>query len=313
MKIAFLFQREAPFDAQTVRTAPSGGTEKAVAYLAEALKRRGHQVEIQTNPTCSLLHPPDVVIAQEAKLFQRDGGAGKRYPDAKAIWWSHHFDDQAVTIQAAPYARVYADASVCLSECQRERLAETLKISAEVIRYGVNLDEIKPSSKIPARLIYCSTPFRGLARIPELWPRLKGRVPSATLHVCSGMGIYGQQTDDEAYQGLYDQLNSLDGVYVHGPLNEIELFEKLRNAQVFFYPCDWAETYCLALDEALAHGCYPITSGLAALGERAHAFDFEKDTWIDAIEDLSNGVEPPSFIVAPRSWDEAALEWEKLF
>lgn len=310
MKIAFLFHRDKEFNGETVRNEPCGGTEKAVVYLSEALERRGHQCEIEWKAGC-LSFEPDVVIAQEAILFQ--GIEGERFPGASHIWWTHHFADQSVTIQNAPYARAFCDDYVCLSEVQRQDLYERFKIDCKPIRYGVNPDEAVKSVKIKGRLIYASTPFRGLARIVDLWPRLKARVPYATIDICSGMGIYGQEANDASYRELYDELRALDGVYVHGPLNQEELFAKFAEAQALLYPCDWAETYCLTLDEALMHGCYPITTGFAALGERAHGFDFDKDMWINAVEDLSNVKNPPGILKQPISWDEVAEQWEAIF
>lgn len=125
---------------------------------------------------------------------------------------------------------------------------------------------VKPSGKI--RLIYTSTPWRGLKFLTEAWTRLKRS--DVELVVYSGTKIYGQEfhaREHHKFVPLYDRLQSLPGVtYIDYATNE-EVRQALRSAHIMAYPSTFEETSCLAAIEALAAGCKVVTTSYGALPE----------------------------------------------
>ena len=301
------------FDWHTVRTMPSGGTEKCFAFLAEALTLRGHAVTLATTEAVindcvtNRPHDFDVVITQYASMFEA-------FPEkTRKIWWSHHFSNQDLARNNASAAHQYATAVVTLSHCHQADLRTHLGIQSTIIGHGVWLKDVVQGNKDPYRLIYASTPFRGLEQIPELFKRIKAQEPRATIAICSGMGIYGMADQDSHYQDIYNQLKAVDGVELKGPLNQAELYAEYAKASVLFYPCNWAETYCLALDEAFAHGCLAITTGVGALWERASLICRNPDEMVPCVLDyFSKKIEPPPLFKV-NDWLEVAEQWETLF
>lgn len=299
MKILFIFPRPKAYDSQSVREFPSGGTEKAVIFLGEAFQKLGHDVHTITTldgVATMTEHNPDVVITQEAQYLEL-------FPKAKKVWWTHHFSDQPVMIRSAAYGRCFADKIVTLSTCQRNDLLTRFKLDSVTIGHGVWLGEVAPVvEKDPYRLVYASTPFRGLERIPDLFRRIKEAEPRATIGIASSMSTYGDTEGDKQYKRIFDELRSIDGVELLGALNQSQLYAEFAKASIFFYPCTWAETYCLVMDEAIAHGCRPVVSALGALPERATA----------TIDFVEPALTKPAFQLhqEPKDWMEVAKEWE---
>jgi glycosyltransferase involved in cell wall biosynthesis len=302
-----------PFDWHTVRNMPMGGTEKCFAFLAEALAMRGHTVTLATTDAIiedcvrNRSHDFDVVIAQNAHVFPVFPAATKK------LWWSHHFSNQDLASKNAAIARHHATAVVTLSQCHQSDLQTHLGIESTVIGHGVWLKDMVQGVKDPYRLIYASTPFRGLDLIPALFQKIKAREPRATMAICSGMGIYGMADQDSQYQSLYNNLRSLAGVEFLGALNQTRLYEEYAKAAIFFYPCTWPETYCLALDEAVAHGCFSITTGVGALWERASVICRTPDEMVTQVLKCFSQKTDSAPQFRASNWPDVAKQWEVLF
>lgn len=322
MNILFICPREKPFNSQTVRELPCGGTEKAHIYLGEAFQKLGHDVSWVTTPdelqaTLNCVdylpggqHIYDVVITQQAELLEH-------FPNARKVFWSHHFADQAITIQQAAFARCFADKIVTLSQCHAKHLKDTLRLKSVIIGYGVWLNEVVKAEKDPYRLIYASTPFRGLDRVPELFQAIKEREPRATITIASSMRTYGEAQSDSEYTHLFKRLSEMEGVTLTGPLNQQQLFQEYAKASIFFYPNTWPETFCLALEEALVHDCNPFTTDLGALSERANTCRMDElveDVLTDFRIGENTGCAFDHSIYMkhqPKDWLEVAKEWQE--
>jgi glycosyltransferase involved in cell wall biosynthesis len=101
---------------------------------------------------------------------------------------------------------------------------------------------IDKSFDVP-RLIHTSTPYRGLDVLADAFPIFADRFPDARLTVLSGMEIYGDD-DNSAFQSIFDKLGSTPQVEVLKPVGKVELYGRLRDANVLSYPSTFAETFC---------------------------------------------------------------------
>jgi hypothetical protein len=301
LKILFAFPALKPYNSELVRSGSCGGTEKAVTFLGEALSQLGYDVDYaRTTEEIAALsgNPTDVVITQEAAIFE------KLDESVQKVWWVHHYADQPAVERNAAYARIYDAAIICLSQVQALEIARIHKMESFIIPHGIWFEELAQGvERDPYRLIYASTPFRGLERIPDLFRAIKAREPKATIAICSSMSVYGQ--DDDKYKPLFDELAAIDGVELLGAKNQSELYAEFARSQTLFYPCNWRETYCLALDEAVAHGCYPIVPDIGCFGERVDTFDDLVDAALMVLG------QPAKCHFKPLSWLEVARLWEK--
>ena len=134
----------------------------------------------------------------------------------------------------------------------------------------------------PIKLIYTSTPWRGLNVLLAAMQLVKNK--DVHLDVYSSTQVYGdhfKSKNDNTYQSLYNQASALKNVtYVGYKPNEY-IKENLKNYHIFAYPNIWEETSCIALIEAMAAGLYCITTDYGALFETGSEFvtylPYEKD------------------------------------
>ena len=117
---------------------------------------------------------------------------------------------------------------------------------------------------------YSSTPFRGLDVLTELWPYIyaecEKRGVKPKLWVFTGMALY--DWSDDNFKGMYDRLNSMQGVTLFGPVPQYELYKYLAQTKVMLYPNTFLETSSMAVVEAIACGNWVVTTDLGALNEQ---------------------------------------------
>jgi hypothetical protein len=332
LKILMVFTHRHAYDAKSVRLAPSGGTEKTVVFLSEALEGLGHQVtlitslsdlkafeqEIQTSTEPNISF--DVLITQEARLF--DSSWAAKMPRLKKVWWCHHYPDQPIIQRNAAYGRVFADAIVTLSQTQQNAFLMGLKLKTLTIPHGVHKHELvgqdngqSDIKKNPFQLVYASTPFRGLGLACEIYTIALQKESRLQWAIASSMNTYGDAQGDERFQGLFQTLKQLKGVKLLGALSQQNLYEVYAQSTWFFYPCTWPETYCMAMDEAVAHGCIPLVRDEGCLSERVTPIFTKKMTLDEMAEALLinlDSKESQSWIRQPvLDWQEVGQQWHQ--
>ena len=280
MKFAFFASNAVPFHARSLEERPLGGTETAVLRLAEALQLRGHQVTVFTpheNPPPSLPRylplrsveshePVDVFVSVRDWI-----PTFYKVPAKKRFLWTGDSFDQFMNygIGDRRIAKVL-DGLLCVSQWQAKALCEASGFPIEKawkLANGIELKAFeKTIEKKRKRLIYSSTPYRGLEHIPRLFLELKKKHPDLECHVFSSYKIYDQKETSD-YVALVESLKSQTGIVVHGSVLQAQLAEEFLKSSILFYPCHFEETSCITAMEAMAAGCVVLSSHLGALPE----------------------------------------------
>jgi glycosyltransferase involved in cell wall biosynthesis len=130
-----------------------------------------------------------------------------------------------------------------------------------------NPHELADAKARELRLVYTSTPFRGLAILLACFPAVHRRHPHCWLDVYSSMQVYYQSGAQDPYSKLYEQCKSIPGIRYRGSVSQPVLAKELAASSVLAYPNTFAETSCIAVMEALAAGLLVVTSDLGALSE----------------------------------------------
>ena len=145
-----------------------------------------------------------------------------------------------------------------------------------VIKNGVEKTKarnLKYTKGKPIKLIYTSTPWRGLNVLLGAMQLVKN--PLVSLDVYSSTQIYGDRfksANDEKFKDLYEQAKLIPNVkYIGYKPNEF-IKENLKNYHMFVYPNVWEETSCIAAIEAMAAGLYCVTTNYGALFETCAEF-----------------------------------------
>jgi len=236
----------------TPNSAPMGGTELILANLKAALPELTEQVQIIcSRPEQYTLDPdkPKVLWLQDlpqdpASQVLRDEGYRKQFN--RIVFVSHWQQQMYNLFLGIPYSHGTV-------------------IKNAVPQFAAQFPKPKPDGKL--QFIYTSTPHRGLAVLAAAADKLAKERQDWELHVYSSFNIYGWHEHDKQFQPLYEALQKNPCVVYHGSKPNAEVREALKQAHVFAYPSIYAETSCMAAQEAMMAGCLAITSNFGALPE----------------------------------------------
>ncbi len=288
-----------PFSLATVRGETSlGGSESAAIGLAQALAARGHDVHIwatkleqagdyhgvfwhqaeQELPACLAMGAPDVFISlRMPQVF------ALQIPAKLNILWNQ--DLLALPDKGAGIMGLLAqvDHVAFVSAFHRKQWCDLQPMLAPMAWVTTNaidpaLLPAQPVEKVPHRFIYISRPERALKPLLQMWPRIRERIPDATLAICRYESMYdGEGSNVARMCASFDQMTAqvaqkVGGIEVLGHLGKRELYAEIARAQLMLYPgiSDFAETSCVAAIEAQANGTPLIASWKGALPETLH-------------------------------------------
>lgn len=153
------------------------------------------------------------------------------------------------------------DKVVVLSEFQKKLLMDAYDISSEkikIIGHGLSPIAFDETNKIKYRFIWTSDASRNLDFLLKIFPRIKSEFQSAELH------IFRDHLSDE--QKIFIA-NHSEYIKHRGFLPNEKIQEEFLKADVWLYPTQFLETYCLSALEAMRAGCLCITTSEGSLSE----------------------------------------------
>jgi glycosyltransferase involved in cell wall biosynthesis len=117
------------------------------------------------------------------------------------------------------------------------------------------------------RIVYTSTPQRGLDILLPVFEKLAVKYPFIHLDVFSSFKIYGWDEADKQFELLYERCRNHPQITYHGFVSNDILREHLTKSHIFAYPSIWLETACLSLIEAMSAGLVCVHPNYGALPE----------------------------------------------
>lgn len=187
------------------------------------------------------------------------------------IWQHLSYDQQGVALLSNADFVSKVQYFVFVSHWQYEKFRSIFNLpSAKCFVVQNATDSIVPADKPKdkVKLIYTSTPWRGLELLLEAYSRLDR--DDIELEIYSGTSIYGPsfaQTTKGQYDALYERAKTLKNCTHTEYAPNAEVKKALQSAHIFAYPSVFEETSCLAAIEAMTHGCRAVVSNLGALPE----------------------------------------------
>lgn len=246
---------------------------------------------------------------------------GPIHPSKPNILWEHlNTNEQAAQgLKNKDYVR-RLDRIVFVSDWQREKFIREFELPAYkclTIRNAIEPIPLHEKPKGKIRLIYTSTPWRGLDRLIEAYKVLDRDVE---LVVYSGTSIYGQSFHEQTHHqftGLYDELKKLPRTthIEYAPNSEVR--QALQEAHILAYPNTWEETSCLSAIEALAAGCKVVTTRNGALPETCGDWAYYADLndFVDVLRKVIDNYQydqgQANYYNTHYSWD-ARFTWPML-
>lgn len=158
-----------------------------------------------------------------------------------------------------------------------------------VINNGVESIEehTKPNPNDTLRLMYYSTPHRGLDVLYHVFNQLSQEHENLELNVFSSFDLYGWEQRDKPYEELFKKLEDHPNINYSKSVSNERIREEIKRSHILAYPSTWQETSCLVLIEAMMGGLVCVHSSLGALPETSMGltdmYQFSEDKNVHAI------------------------------
>jgi glycosyltransferase involved in cell wall biosynthesis len=238
---------------------PKGGTE----ILKEQLIAQLEPGSIDgVNLIGSICHP---------QLIQKD--------KTNVVWQHLSYDQPNVQYMRDRKFVDSVDYFIYVSHWQYNKFREHYQIpeyKSFIIKNATPKFEVKPKvmdGKI--KLLYSSTPWRGLAILIKAIDILNKTRDDFELDIYSSTRIYGdmfEQSEKGKFDTLFDKCKNTANVNFRGyGLNE-QIRQALDDTHIYVYPSIFEETSCLAVIEAMSAGCHVVTTNYGALPETCGEF-----------------------------------------
>jgi glycosyltransferase involved in cell wall biosynthesis len=270
---------------ETIKKFGMGGSETMAMEMAKRLAALDNRVRVYCS--CGIASTFDGVEYYPSNLYQnltcdvlvvsRNAAMlGDQYGiEAKLkLLWVHDI----FAINATNELLLKADRILALSEWHKSNLTNWHNLHPEhvvVTRNGIDLtrfDKTVPRDRF--KCVNSSSPDRSWPILLEVWPKIKERVPAATLHLFYGFKNWEfvakhDQNQMNLIHFLKAKIKEMEplGVVYHDRVNQQELAEEYLSAGAWLYSTWFSETSCLSAMEAQAAGTRMISSTIAALNE----------------------------------------------
>ena len=323
-----------------------GGTEFCIIKLSEALQRLGHEVTVTVytlNEVCNgvkYIHYDqlaqadyDIAIGANYLSFVKEL-QDKNITATKKIFWMHN-DEYYNWYRGETmdnWKQYFNDIDCVVGVSQfhanilREKAVELFGyVNHDINTYIQGIDNALDNTdwldykhdKIKGKIIWSSSPDRGLKLLLDNWDKIKAVMPNATLDVCSPP--YAETWTERDY-------SNLDGVTWVGSLNHYDLRKQIGKAEYWIYSSEYLETYCITALEMLRGKVKIITNGTGNIQNIVGDYCVETSTVNDILSTLHLDQTDKAFAYKWQSrlqlgqqyaqrqdWDLRVHEWIGLF
>jgi len=198
-------------------------------------------------------------------------------PKKPTILWCHDtWDDPESQHLKEEERRARFEKFVFVSNYQLSTYNLALQVpyaQSFVMQNAIEPIELKDKNKDQIKLIYHTTPHRGLniavAAIMELAKNYGDKIH---FDVFSSFEAYGWKERDKEFEDLFNNIKEHPQMTYHGYQPNEKVREALQEAHIFAYPSIWPETSCIAAIEAMSAGCQIVCPNYAALPETTANF-----------------------------------------
>ena len=338
----------------------SGGAEHCVVEIANRFANDGYRVAVFGTPGEYEGIDYDTGIEWWGC---DDYGSGEKFSVVVSSRWPFIMDAKIQSpckllwmhdVNSGPMAEIgpdgnrfeAADGVICLTNWHKDYLTKMYKFdpdNAFVIGNGVNtslFDGVDLSRGLNNKMIYSSSPDRGILTLLSYWNDIRSIKEDAELHVYYGWtgidrmisaGQGGLRIFKEQVDKTLDALGREEaGIFWHNRVPRSDLVKYMADSTYWAYPTSFCETFCITAIEMQLAGVLPITSNLAALSEVVAGKNmlvdgwpnneqYKKD-WLKAFDALTKT--PIEEIVELReigkkhasafTWDHAYDQWREL-
>jgi len=204
--------------------------------------------------------------------------------------------------------------------------------SAIVLETAIDPITFESKPKDEVRLVYTSTPQRGLELLVPIFIELCKKHDNIVLDVFSSFNIYGWAESDKPYEKLFEICRDHPKINYHGAQPNEVVREALKKAHILAYPSIWMECNSRSVIEGMSAGMLCVHPNLAGLPDTSGGMNFMYQ-WdpdkqkharkfytalsnaIDIVhtEDISNYLRLVKMYTDSRyNWTKVASQWQDL-
>ena len=255
---------------------------------------------------------------------------GHHIKNGKNFVWVHDIWLPEITYQDS------VNKFVCLSPWHVNFFSEHHKLSKDKIYIqsnGLDLTRYENAKveRDPYKLIYSSSPDRGLLNLLRQMPILKKRFPKLSLHIFYGFDNWAKaikqrnSNDEIKHMELILELMKQEGVVNRGRISQMELAQEQMSSALWVYPTWFTETFCITAIECMYAGAVPVVVPLAALETTVPGNCGIKESDVNKFTDIiTNVIEDykkledyrkagRKFVGENFSWETVAHNWLNMF
>jgi glycosyltransferase involved in cell wall biosynthesis len=197
---------------------------------------------------------------------------------------------------------------------------ENMMILSRNAIYSERFLNYNPDTKIPYRFIYISDAYRGLEHLIDMMPKIKEKYPETTLVIYTRI--------EHIEEKVMDAIKSMDYVSLNSRVSQDTIKDELLKSDVWLYPTNFPETYCISALEAMAAGCLVAGVKYAGLtdtvGNRGimvnHPIEENKNELLEKLfYVMDRPVLKTGYVNKAREWAmqqtyyNLAVEWLRIF
>jgi len=257
--------------------------------------------------------------------------------DKIRIYWLHDLPNDPETQhikEASSRNRFHKIVYCCNWQMQQYQtlLGVPHDIQSCVIDNAIDPIPYMEKSKDVIRLVYTSTPQRGLEILVPVFQELCKKYDNIELDVFSSFKIYGWEEADRRFEPLYEVCRQHPKINYHGFQPNEVVREHLQKAHIFAYPSIWLECNSLSLIGAMSAGLmcvHPNYGGMTdTAGQLTQMYHWDKDVNVHAnifYNMMCNAIETvnddnmqgylryvKSYADNRYNWDKIASQWNSL-
>lgn len=278
-----------PWTIESINTTGIGGSETCAAVLAKKFAEKGYRSILFGHcegmegryDGVEYIHYTNYDNFKDTNFIDYFISSRKvsplqhRVPNGKNYVWSHDIFIPEFINKKLPLNNV--NKYVCLSPWHVKFFSQHHSVpESQIYTQGNGLelsryDKRGSIEKDPYRLIYSSSPDRGLLTLLQMFSGWKQEFPQLNLHVFYGFdnwkkAIRHRNNPEEVKQvEMIEQLMKQPGVTYHGRISQQQLAEEQMKSSLWVYPTQFTETYCITATECMIAGAVPICTSVAAL------------------------------------------------
>lgn len=257
-----------------------GGSEEAVINLAKEWATSGYNVTVFNSCGVEVMERDGVtykpfwhynsrdkydytILWRTPRLADHPMNTGKLYIDMHDVIAPGEFNEKRM-------ARI--DKIFVKTQAHRDLFPLVPDDKIAIIPNGIDFGLFKKKVKRnPMMLVNTSSPDRSLDVLPELFRRVKDRVPKARLK-----WAYGWDNWDNTFKNDRSKMDWKEkiiremkeaGIEDMGRLSQSECAKLYLEGAILAYPTEFYEIDCISVKKAQAGGCVPVTTDFAALKE----------------------------------------------